>query len=77
MTEEIEQQILCTIPQAAGKISRCERFIYDAIATGKIAAVKSDRRTLIIVESLYSYAANLPRAKIKPTAKRQPQRLRA
>jgi hypothetical protein len=44
-------------------ISRSERFIYDAIARGKIKAVKSDRRTLLVVQSLKDYAASLPAAK--------------
>jgi hypothetical protein len=29
-------------------LGRSERFIIDAIATGKIKAVKSDRRTLLV-----------------------------
>jgi hypothetical protein len=62
--------ILCRIPQAATMISRCERFIYEAIATGQIEAVKSNKRTLVVVESLYRYAAALPRAKIKPLVRR-------
>jgi hypothetical protein len=58
--------ILVTIPQAAAFISRGTRFIYEAIATGQIEAKKSDKRTLVVVESLRSYAAGLPAAKIKP-----------
>jgi hypothetical protein len=58
--------ILCTIPQAAATIARGTRFIYEAIANGKIEAVKSNKRTLVVVESLRAYAASLPRAKIKP-----------
>jgi len=63
--------ILCGIPQAATMIGRGTRFIYEAIATGKIDAVKSDKRTLVVVKSLYRYAAELPRAKIKPLMKRR------
>jgi hypothetical protein len=63
--------ILCGIPQAATMISRCQRFIYEAIATGKIEAVKSDKRTLVVVESLREYARKLPAAKIKPLPKRR------
>jgi hypothetical protein len=62
--------ILCRIPQAATAIGRGRRFVYEAIATGKIQAVKSDRRTLVVVESLRSYARTLPPAKIKPITKR-------
>ena len=62
--------ILCRIPQAAAMIGRGERFVYEAIATGQIEAVKSDKRTLVVVESLRRYAAELPRAKIKPLTRR-------
>lgn len=60
------QPILCSIPAAATCIDRSERFIYEAIATNQIRAVKSDKRTLVVVASLYQYAASLPPAKIKP-----------
>jgi hypothetical protein len=66
--------ILVTIPQAAAMIGRGVTFIYTAIGDGTLQAVKSDKRTLIVVESLRTYAASLPAAKIKPIAKR-PQRL--
>jgi hypothetical protein len=58
--------ILCRIPQAAAMIGRGQRFVYEAIATGQIEAVKSDKRTLVVVESLRRYVAGLPAAKIKP-----------
>jgi hypothetical protein len=63
--------ILCTIPNAAAMIGRGTRFIYEAIATDKIKAVKSDKRTLIVVNSLHEYVAGRPAAKIKPQSKRQ------
>ena len=63
--------ILCTIPHAAAMLGRGTRFIYEAIATDKIRAVKSDKRTLVVVESLHEYAAGLPAAKIKPQSKRR------
>jgi hypothetical protein len=63
--------ILCRIPQAATMIGRGTRFIYEAIATGKIEAVKSDKRTLVAVKSLQKYADKLPAAKIKPMMKRR------
>jgi hypothetical protein len=68
--------ILVSIPDAAMMIARSRGFIYEAISTGKIKAVKSDSRTLVIVDSLRAYAASLDEAKIKPMAKRQPARLR-
>jgi hypothetical protein len=63
--------ILITIPQAAAFIGRGTRFIYEAIATKKIKAVKSDKRTLVVVSSLHEYAASLPAAKIKPLTKKR------
>jgi hypothetical protein len=68
--------ILVTIPQAAAMIGRGVTFIYGAIGNGTIKAVKSDKRTLIVVESLHAYAAGLPAARIKPIAKRPPARSR-
>jgi hypothetical protein len=69
--------ILCTIPQAAAAIARGTRFIYEAIANGQIEAVKSDKRTLVVMESLKDYVdklrANSP-AKIKPLTRRHPMR---
>jgi hypothetical protein len=56
-------------------IGRGTTFIYEAIANGKIEAVKSDKRTLVVVKSLRRYAASLPRAKIKPPRERKPQHL--
>jgi hypothetical protein len=57
-------------------IGRGTQAIYDLIGGGKIRAVKSDGRTLIVVESLHKYAKGLPEAKIAPPRKRPPQRLR-
>jgi hypothetical protein len=71
------QPILVRIPEAAAMIGRGERFIYEAIATGLIEAVKSDKRTLIVVESLKGYVAKLRAtspAKIKPITRRRPRR---
>lgn len=58
--------ILCTIPQAAAMIGRGQTWAYNAIATGQIEAVKSDGRTLVVIESVHRYAAGLPPAKLKP-----------
>jgi hypothetical protein len=54
--------ILCPIPQAAVMIGRGTRFIYEAIATGKIKALKSNKRTLVVVASLHEYVATLRRS---------------
>ncbi len=53
--------ILCSIPEAASMIGRGATFIFGAIADGKIEAVKSGKRTLVVVDSLRAYAASLPR----------------
>jgi hypothetical protein len=70
VTEISLPPILCRIPQAAAMIGRGTRFIYEAIADGRLEAVKSDKRTLVVVRSLQKYAANLRPAKIRPTPKR-------
>jgi hypothetical protein len=68
--------ILVSIPQACQMIGRGTQAIYDLIGGGKIRAVKSDGRTLIVVDSLRQYAASLPSAKIAPPRKRSPLRMR-
>jgi hypothetical protein len=68
--------ILCSILQASAMIGRGPQVIYNLIGGGKIRAVKSDGRTLIVVQSLHEYAASLPPAKIAPPRKRKPQRMR-
>jgi hypothetical protein len=68
--------ILCSIPAASAMIGRGTQAIYDLIGGGKIRAVKSDGRTLIVVDSLREYAATLPAAKVKPPRNRRPLRLR-
>jgi hypothetical protein len=53
------EPLLCSIQAGTAIIGRSERFIIDAIARGKIEAVKSDRRTLLVVASLKKYVADL------------------
>jgi hypothetical protein len=65
------EPILCTIPQAATIIGRGQSFIYEAIARKQIRAVKSDKRTLVFVDSLRAYAEALPAAKIKPPIRKR------
>jgi hypothetical protein len=57
-------------------IGRGTQAIYDLIGGGKIRAVKSDGRTLIVVQSLHEYAASLPPAKVSPPRTRRPLRMR-
>jgi hypothetical protein len=40
------EPLLCSVAAATTIIGRGQSFVIDAIATGKIQAVKSDRRTL-------------------------------
>jgi hypothetical protein len=57
------EPLLCSIEAGTKIIGRSERFIIDAIARGQIQAVKSDRRTLLVVQSLKDYVTSLPPAK--------------
>jgi hypothetical protein len=57
------QPLLCSIKAGEAMIGHSRRFIVDAIARGKIKAVKSNRRTLLVVQSLKDYATSLPAAK--------------
>ena len=65
------EPLLCNIQAGTAILGRSERFIIDAIATGKIEAVKSDRRTLLVVQSLRDYVAKLPAAKGTPNPSRR------
>jgi hypothetical protein len=57
------EPMLCSIAAGTALIGRSERAIINAIAKGQIEAVKSDRRTLLVVRSLKAYVASLPPAK--------------
>jgi len=63
------EPLLCSIQAGVAILGRSERFIIDAIARGQLKAVKSDRRTLLVVQSIKDYVATLPPAKgtINPT----------
>jgi hypothetical protein len=68
--------LLVPVKQACTIIGRGQSALYELIGAGKIRAVKSDGRTLVVVESLREYADKLPAAKIAPPRKRRPQRMR-
>jgi excisionase family DNA binding protein len=68
--------ILVSVPQASQMLGRGVSTIYDLIGGGKIRAVKSDGRTLVVVASLHEYANSLPAAQIAPPRQRKPQRMR-
>jgi hypothetical protein len=71
------EPLLCSIQAGTAIIGRSERFIIDAIARGKIMAVKSDRRTLLVVQSLRDYADTLMRNhRAKGTINPPPRRRR-
>jgi len=53
------EPLLCSIQAGTTILGRSERFIIDAIARGLIKAVKSDRRTLLVVQSLKDYVDTL------------------
>ena len=57
------EPLLCSIEAGVAILGRSERAIIDMIGKGHIRAVKSDRRTLLVVQSLKDYAASLPAAK--------------
>jgi hypothetical protein len=63
--------ILVPIDVAAKMIGRGTTFIYEAISDGRLNAVKSDKRTLITVESIKEYASNLPPASVKVLRRRR------
>jgi hypothetical protein len=71
--------ILVPVKQACALIGRGQSALYELIGAGKIRAVKSDGRTLIVVESLREYAAKLEidhPVKVAPPRRRKPQHLR-
>jgi excisionase family DNA binding protein len=68
--------LLVPVKQACALIGRSQSALYELIGAGKIRAVKSDGRTLIVVESLREYVASLPPAKVRPARKRRPPRMR-
>jgi hypothetical protein len=68
--------LLVPVKQACAMIGRGQSALYELIGGGKIRAVKSDGRTLIVVETLREYAASLPPAKVRPPRNRRPQRMR-
>jgi hypothetical protein len=76
MMETAFEPILVPIPKAAAMIGRGITFIYSCLGNGTLRAVKSDGRTLVVVDSLRQYAASLPAAKIKPVPKCPPLRER-
>ena len=53
------EPLLCSVQAGTAIIARSERAIIDLVAQGKVKAVKSDRRTLLVVQSLKDYVSKL------------------
>ena len=69
--------ILVSVPQASQMLGRGISTIYDLIGAGLIRAVKSDGRTLIVVESLHEYVAKLKPATVAPPRQRKYQQIKS
>jgi hypothetical protein len=67
---------LVSVPQAGQMIGRGVSKIYELLGSGELRAVKSDGRTLVVVESLRKYVSELPNAIVAPRERRKPQHLR-
>jgi hypothetical protein len=65
------EPLLCSIKAAVVLLGRSERFVIDALSRGLIKGVKSDRRTMIVVESLRDYVASLEPARGTPNPPRR------
>jgi hypothetical protein len=70
------EPILCSVPQGCQMLGIGTQGLYDLLGAGLIKGVKRGTRTLLIVESLRSYAASLPPAVITAPKLRKPRRLR-
>jgi hypothetical protein len=72
---EIEP-LLLSIPQTGQVIGRSVATVYVLLGDGRLKGVKSDARTLVTLESIKQYVAQLKPAEIAPQERRKPQRLR-
>ena len=70
------EPLLLSIPQTSQTVGRCVATIYELIGAGVLDARKSDGRTLVTMESIKRYVAELPKAEVAPRPKRKPQHLR-
>jgi hypothetical protein len=68
------EPLLCSIQAGTTILGRSERFIIDAIARGVLKAVKSDRRTLLVVQSLKDYVTSLQKDYPAKGTKNPPRR---
>jgi hypothetical protein len=70
------EPILCSVPQGCQMLSIGTQGMYDLIGSGLVEAVKRGTRTLLVVESLKTYAKSLPAATVAPPRRRKPPHLR-
>lgn len=56
----MQSQLAYSIPEACASSKVGRTTLYEAIRAGELRAVKNGRRTLILVEDLQSWVANLP-----------------
>jgi hypothetical protein len=57
------EPLLCSIQAGVTILGRSERSIIDMIARGDLEAVKSDRRTMLVYQSLKDYVDKLRQGK--------------
>ena len=69
-SEPAEQEHVQPISATGARIFLALPLSNEALGDGRLQGVKSDARTLVVVESLRSYAAALPPAQIKPAKRR-------
>jgi hypothetical protein len=61
------------IPEARRLLgNKAHSTLYEELGRGRLVAIKDGSKTLITVESIQRYMANLPAAKIKPPRPRRP-----
>jgi hypothetical protein len=70
------EPILCSVPQGCQMLGIGTQGLYDLLGAGLIKGVKRGTRTLLVVESLKKYAAELPEAVVAAPKIRKPRRLR-
>jgi hypothetical protein len=70
------EPILCSVPQGCQMLGIGTQGLYDLLGAGRIKGVKRGTRTLLVVESLKKYAAELPAAVVAVPKVRKPRHLR-
>ena len=62
--------------EAQRVLGKCRSAVYEAIGNGQLVALKDGKSLLVTVESIRRYQENLPRAVIKPPARKRPPKRR-